>query len=174
LEAVGEGQPVLVTGGTRVDGSVEADAIELLAPGAALPPLAPSVADDHEKQQEEQSSKPEVAPADEPASGAPQSYIKYQFTGIVERLGESAWQVNRQHVTIQDATIIGSIKVGDEIKFEGYYTPTGTFVATRIEGTTNLRHDDGREEPDGGQGTQSDAGSGGTDSGDETEHEGGD
>lgn len=150
------GQPVLVTGITSPEGAVEAQRIDLLLPGAALPPLAPSA----EEQQHEldEGSEPAL-----PSSGAdlggndqPQPYITYQFTGVVERMGASVWQINRQEVSVGNATIIGAIKVGGEIRFEGYYSPNGTLIATWIEAASNLRHDDGREDPQQGDSSGSD------------------
>jgi hypothetical protein len=142
-----EGEPVLVFGVTQGDGVVVAERVTLLPPRAALPPLAPSMV--HDDEQESQTEPPR---SDSALSDGPPAYVTYQFTGIVERLGTNVWQINRQRVLVQEAAILGSIKVGSEIWFEGYYARDGTFVATRIESTTNLRHDDGRHEGQGSGG----------------------
>lgn len=165
--AILEGQPVLVSGVTRGDGIVVASVIRLLREGTALPPLGPSLDEAGEHQAGEPQDESEGTQPVPAAANSSPPYVTYQFTGIVEKFGTDTWQVNQQQVSVVGAIIIGSIDVGSEIKFEGYYVPNGTFVATRIEATSDLRHDDGesdaqvapesRSNEDAGQGSDQEA-----------------
>jgi hypothetical protein len=164
-ESIIAGQPVLVSGTTRADGTVEASDIQLLLPGAALPPLGPSAQVRGLSLETPHAEESQDAAPDRLPSGAPPTYTTYEFTGIVERLGTAQWQVNQQQVDVTSAVVVGAIKVGSEIKFEGYYAPDGSFIATRIEATANLHHDDGRKEHEAGSSAQpSEGGDAGGDS----------
>lgn len=172
-----EGAPVLITGSTRSDGVVEALRVQVLQPGVALPPLEPS---EHGSAfaspgQEESGTATPLAPVQ---SGTPSPATNgrlhsYVFTGIVESMGNSVWRINGQTVYLDQPLILGSVKVGTQVTFEGYYSTDGRYVVTRIQvQSTPSSQGAGSESGSGGNsgsgsggGSGSGSGGGGSDDG---------
>ncbi len=179
-EAVSVGAPVMVRGWTRADGLVAAESITLLAPGAPLPPLRPSEGEDSSDENE-----PRGTPGAEPdsISSTPETEKEgnqqtFEFRGVLESIQpDGGLIINGQPVRIAaDAEFIGEPRVGNLVKFEGYYAPDGTFVATKIEfasadgqpsegGGGSGGEDEGGEE-DSSSSSGSGGGDGGSDGGD--------
>lgn len=135
--AIAEGSPVSIAGYTRSDGAVEARRVDVLGPGVPLPPLEPSESEEERPTADAQGSGviPTATPrpvdaGPEPATQAPQSFA---FSGVVQSMGDTTWRINGQTVYVDQAAILGTVKVGSEVKLEGYYDPNGSFVVTMIQ-----------------------------------------
>lgn len=124
---IAAGEPVVITGLTRIDSTVEAQGVRLLQPGSSLPPLQPS---DTEGEVPNRGYSPTVP--SEQSSKISQARQAYQFSGVVESMQAGAWRINGQLVYPDQATFIGSVKVGSPVKFEGYYNADGKFVVTQL------------------------------------------
>ena len=169
---VNEGVPVVITGVTRSDGVVEAQSVRLLQPGAALPPLEPSQEDDDDEGEE--GSAVGIVPL---TSGShsplpPEDHDTYEFTGIVDSMGASVWRINGSPVFVEGATIVGVVRVGTEVRFEGYYDPAGRFVVTSMEVETEvLQRSDGSEDESASESDGSESEDGSDDDKSESESE---
>lgn len=125
--AIGAGEPVVITGLTRNDSTVEAQGVQLMQPGSSFPPLEPSGNEDQPAV-----SAPGLTVSGSQSSPAAPSQASYTFTGIVESMQAGTWRINGQPVFMDQATIIGSAKEGSSVKFDGYYSTDGRFVVTRL------------------------------------------
>jgi hypothetical protein len=134
------GSPVVIDGVTGVNGVVEAERVQVLLSGAPLPPLEPS---DEDGGKPTAVLPPSVGPSRQ-GSTVPEGHDAEQhtftFTGTVEFIGEPAWRINGQAVYVDAAGIVGSVKVGSDVSFEGYYGADGRFIVTRIEAGDNPRN----------------------------------
>src|SRR5512138_3348876 len=91
-QAIAAGLPVIVSGITRPDGVVQAQQVQVLQPGASLPPLEPSENSDHEGQTHTEEGEAPATPASAPtpsatmqsSSGAGATHTTYQFSGVVQ------------------------------------------------------------------------------------------
>ncbi len=156
--AISDGAPLAVTGVTGADGLVRAQQIQVLQPGAALPPLEP--AHDAEYQiggsgeQSGHNATP-VAPSPQPGNPTPQpTYAIYEFSGVVQSMQGNVWQINGQTVYMDGASVTGSIQIGTIVRFKGHYLSDGRFIVTSIQahsGTSNDKHDSGGS-GEGGEG----------------------
>ncbi len=161
--ALVEGVPVAVGGVTRSDGVVQASSVQLLLPGVPLPPLEPSEMDELVP-----SGGPQN-PGTPPILATPQPGLQptpiaaaqetYQFTGIVESMQVGVWRINGQVVHVDQAQIVGMVRLGSVVQFQGYFSSDNKFVATRIQVVLNPVHDSGKGKGDSGGG--SGGGSGG-------------
>lgn len=165
-DAIANSAPVTIAGVTRNDGVVQAIQVQLLGPGVALPPLEPSEQQEEatKDEHEDSGSTPGIAatpPAGSPSRPASEDRQPHEFTGVVQSLGVNEWRINGQTVYVQGATIMGTVKVGTEVKFEGYYGADGRFVVTQLQVTSNITHNDnkGGEGSDGSSDSGSDDGS---------------
>jgi hypothetical protein len=168
---IADGAPVTVTGTTRDDGLVEAQQIQVLQPGSALPPFEPSDNQDQATSGsgEDSGGMPaQVGSATPQPSQSPQpssERTSYQFSGVVESAQGSAWRINGQPVYVDGAQIKGKVRIGSIVKFEGYYGADGRFIVTSIEadssssntnqggkGSDGSSGGSGGEKPDGGGG----------------------
>ena len=137
-DTLNDGAPVMVAGVTRSDGVVEAREIQLLQPGVALPPLEPSENEEHSAGGGQEDSGPVSTPfviatplpGSQQSGGEPKSY---QFSGVVESVQGNEWNINGQTVYVDQALILGRVRIGSAVKFEGYYSSDGRFMVTRIE-----------------------------------------
>jgi len=150
--AVNDGEPVTVIGVTRPDGVVDAQQIQLLQPGVALPPLEPS--EPHEQgDHESESDGHTVTPAPPPAAtlpatqpqGAASQPSTYQFSGVVQSMQGNVWTINGQSVYLDAAQVDAQVTVGSSVRFHGYYGADGRFIVTSIE----LRSNDSGGKQDG-------------------------
>jgi hypothetical protein len=138
-DSIAAGSPVMVSGTTRANGVVEASRLELLGAGVSLPPLEPSEPEDLQPDSGGQESgavpahQPSAGSAGSPSAGA--EHRSFEFSGVVETMGESAWRINGQLVYVDKAAVFGTVKVGSNVKFQGYYDTGGRFVVTKIEST---------------------------------------
>jgi hypothetical protein len=135
-DAIGEGSPVVVSGTTRADGVVEASRLELLSAGVSFPPLEPSGLEDLQPDSAGQESG--GVPAQQPGAALPSAgaeHRSFEFSGVVESMSRSAWRINGQLVYVDKAAVFGTVKVGSDVRFQGYYDAGGRFVVTRIEST---------------------------------------
>lgn len=129
------GSPVNIIGITRPGGIVEAQEIQLLGSGASLPPLEPS--DNNETELKSGTAVPTpILPTISPQSPGNGSQI-FEFHGVVNSILGSTWVINSQSVIVTGAQIQGTILPGAVILFQGYYTPDGRFIATKIEIQSN-------------------------------------
>ncbi len=132
---IGASEPVMITGVTGPDGTVVAQNVQLLQPGVALPPLEPS---GNEAQETDggtaaSSGQPTTVPpiVSTPLTSSQQQ--TYRFTGVVGAMQASAWVINGQAVYVDQAQIIGDVKVGSIVTFEGYYSSVGRFEVTQVD-----------------------------------------
>jgi hypothetical protein len=131
--AITNSAPVMVIGVTRNDGVVEAQEIQLLQPGAPLPPFEPS---DNEHGNLKSISTPAVqedhgTPVPRLSNSAnPQA--SYEFSGVVESMENGLWTINGQSVRVDRAQVDGNIQVGTAVQFQGYYDSNGEFIASKV------------------------------------------
>ena len=129
--------PVTVIGTTRSDGVLEADQIRSLQPGSMLPPLGPSNNNSNSGGQKAVSTllpirteSPIVLQTPVAPSAAPQSFA---YTGVLQKEEGMNWTINGQSVSVDQAQVTGKIDLGSVVRFEGYYSDSGSFVVTTIE-----------------------------------------
>jgi len=160
-EMVTVGAPVTVIGHTNSQGFVEVDILEVLGPGASLPPLEPSEkefsgVDENEGQSLNGNQQPEQL-----------GEMTYEFKGVVEAMNSNIWTINSQRVNVEFAENKSSVPLGAIAEFEGYYSIDGQFIVTKIEIKSSGLFDriqlDGSGKGSGGDNTKS--GDGGGDSG---------
>ena len=132
------GEPVQVNAGVRVvgitqaDGSVLAEIIELLPPGATLPDaeredgIQPT---DNIPSPTSENEAPEVKPTREVQE--PESEVK--FNGVLDVLDDKFWTVNGVRSDLTTAEVEGTPVVGASVTVEGYFNETGVFVVTKIK-----------------------------------------
>jgi hypothetical protein len=175
---ISEGAPVLITGRTNGDGFVEAQQIHLIQPGGPLPPLEPSE-DLEQKDNGGPVSTPgivsTVSPSGQGSQNSNQGYKSYQFSGVVQSMGKDVWVINGQSVNTNRAAMIGNIKVGSDVKFNGYFESDGTFVVTTLEdintdNNKNPKRNDSGGSSGGNTGQNQPGGGEGGDSGEDTGH----
>lgn len=166
------GVPINVTGITRSDGVVEAQQIQVLQPGASLPPLEPSESNQESHGQgEEGEGAPTLVASPTPSasksgtSGSETEHVSYQYSGVIQSMQGNVWTINGQVVHVDAAQISGQATVGSIVRFSGYYNSDGTFVVTVVEpqsGGSGNKHSPsgGGEGGDSGQGGDSGEGSG--------------
>ncbi len=147
--AITASAPVIVTGITRSDGTVEAEQIQLLAPGAPLPPFEPSENSEESGHSNSSPSTPvtQVVPmvggtsSPETQSTSPSGPrnppTSYEFSGIVDSMQNGIWTINGQTVHVDQAAINGNVQIGSAVKFQGYYDANGTFVVSNLVVTSN-------------------------------------
>lgn len=160
-DTVSVGAPVMVIGHTNAQGFVEVDTLDVMGPGASLPPLEPS---------ETNSSEEHPEPGSEPeASGNQQpehlGEMSYEFQGVVEAINGNIWTINGQRVNVEFAENKSPVSVGVIAEFEGYYSTNNQFIVTKIEvkssGLFNRIQLDGSEKDSGGNNNKSGGGGGG-------------
>jgi uncharacterized membrane protein YgcG len=128
-DAVPVGAPVMVIGHTNEQGFVEIDTLDVMGPGASLPPLEPSemeISDD----EEQQAGEPEVNGNQQPEQ---LGEMTYEFQGVVEAKNGDIWTINGQRVNVEFAKNQVTVPEGVIVEFEGYYSVDGQFIATQIE-----------------------------------------
>ncbi len=120
VETISFGAPVSVVGRTNTQGFIQAQSINLLEPGASLPPLESEELEEH---REENSSDDD-------------EYVErrtYKFRGVVTSQQEDIWIINGQRVNVTQAEIRETIVPGDIVEFEGYYNENRDFIVIKIE-----------------------------------------
>lgn len=135
---ISAGAPVTVTGVTRPDGVVEAQDVQVLQPGASLPPLEPSEAEEHgDSKSGEDGHTATATPVPGVTPQVPaeseSEHTTFQFSGVVQSMDGMLWRINGQPVYVDKAQITGQITLGSIVRFQGYYTTDGKFVVTTIE-----------------------------------------
>ncbi len=171
---VTDGAPVVIVGTTRSDGVVEAQQVQLLQPGSALPPFEPSENETEENGEELPNgiSIPSSSATSQPAQPEPQQNesgrTSYQYTGVVESMVDGVWHINGQPVYVDQAGIKGNVTVGSRVEFEGYYGQDGKFVVTTVQIVSDSEHrdssdggSDGQQNPGGDSGGEGSNGGGG-------------
>jgi hypothetical protein len=165
---IADGAPVSVTGVTRADGVVEAQQIQVLQPGASLPPLEPSENNEQDSQgSTEGGGGISATPVASPTAGATQlgpaspesEQTTYQFSGVVQSMQGNLWRINGQPVYVDAAQIGGQVGIGSMVRFQGYYNADGNFTVTSIEPQT--RNSAGNHGGSGGSGGSDGGGEGG-------------
>ncbi len=160
------GVPVTVVGVTRANGVVDAQEIQLLQPGAQLPPFEPSDAGNQAGTGGSSggtlvlpggvsTSVPSASATKVPGSTIQQTgstFKPFQFSGVVESMKGNAWNINGQVVTMDEAVITGSANIGSVVSFVGYYSAEGKFVVTTLQVKTIPAHSDRGGKGGGGQG----------------------
>ncbi len=158
---VNDGAPVTVSGVTRPDGIVEAQQIQLLQPGASLPPLEPSEGNEQSDSESEggHAVAPTVSPTQLPATtqqapaAAGSTQTTYQFSGVVQSMQSNVWTINGQPVYVDSAQIDGQVTIGSIVRFQGYYRADGRFMVTTMEpqsSNSGGKHDGEGGSDDGG------------------------
>jgi hypothetical protein len=130
-DPVSIGAPVMLIGHTNAQGFVEVDTLEVLGPGASLPPLEPSQLGSMEGEEPEQhTGEPEVSNAGQPEQPGD---LTFEFKGVVESMNGNLWTINGQQVNVEFAENSSPVSVGVLVEFEGYYSVDGQFIVTKIE-----------------------------------------
>ena len=157
-----DGAPVIVVGTTGINGEVNAQQIQLLQPGSALPPFEPSHKGENGDSgipQPPGSSLGPVVPPTPRTQPSEEQQTTYEFSGVVQSIQGNTWQINGQMVSLGNAAITGQVKVGSIVKFQGYYSPDGRFIVTSVQyrtGNSDNKHNNG-----GSGGSSGGGGSGG-------------
>jgi Domain of unknown function (DUF5667) len=136
-----DGAPVIVTGVTGNNGVVEAQNVQLLQSGGPLPPFGPSenVESNSNGEHDDGNAIPTPVIVVTPGSGVSgsqkliQGQITYQFSGVVQSQQKDVWIINGQSVSMDQVGVVGGIKIGSVVKFDGFYDTDGRFVVTKIE-----------------------------------------
>ena len=130
-DPVSIGAPVIVIGHTNAEGFVEADTLEVLGPGASLPPLEPSHMESFEvEESDEHAGEPGPSGGQRPEQ---LGNLTYEFKGVVESINGNLWTINGQKVNVEFAENLSPVSVGVLVEFEGYYSIDGQFIVTKIE-----------------------------------------
>jgi len=125
------GTPVIVIGHTNAQGFVEVDTLEILSPGASLPPLEPSFSDSPDDEDSQGHDEEPEMNGDEQSEE--EGKKTYDFQGVVESMDGNIWTINGQRVNVEFAESKDAISVGALVEFEGYYSTIGEFLVTKIE-----------------------------------------
>ncbi len=132
-EQVVVGAAVRVRGQTQGDGSVVAERIQLLSPGANVP----VVGDDSIEEEENKGQEQEVEDNSGKGSGGEATQTpqprKTSFEGAVSAMETHLWIVNGIVVNVGNAEIKGTLRIGALAKVEGYFNSSGVFIAEKIE-----------------------------------------
>jgi len=139
--AVSSSAPVAVIGMTGSNGILEADEIQELQPGVLLPPLGPSEnrgGGDENAQIATpgfvQTQSPGTQQATVATTSQPRSTSQsFAFKGVVENIQGNVWVINGQKVYVDQAEVNGRVDVGAIVKFQGFYSEDGKYVATDIQ-----------------------------------------
>jgi PAS domain-containing protein len=138
-EKITDSAPVFVIGITRSDGAVEAHQIQLLQPGAPLPPFEPSGSGEHGNLNPAStpiiSSTPDTSATQSSEPG--HSHTTYDFSGIVESMQDGIWTINGQPVHVDQNQVRGNVQIGSAVKFQGYYDSNGEFIVSNLDVTSN-------------------------------------
>ena len=130
-DPVSIGAPVMVIGHTNTQGFVVADTLEVLGPGASLPPLEPSQGESAEiEEAEDHGGEPEISGNQQPEQ---LGNLTYEFKGVVESMSGNLWTINGQEVNVEFAENTSPVSIGVLVEFEGYYSVDGRFIVTKIE-----------------------------------------
>ena len=178
---ISAGAPVMIMGNTSSNGIVEAQKVQLLQPGGPLPPLEPSENSETnasgEQENNNSASTPAPAitqiPVGSGSQGSAPGKQPYQFSGVVQSMTNNVWVINGQTIYTDQAKIIGDIKVGSVVKFDGNFDSDGKFLVTTVEditpGNTSPHRNNSGSNPSGnsgsGSGDHEQPGGGGGDSG---------
>ncbi len=172
---INDGAPVTVTGITRPEGVVEAQQIQLLQPGASLPPLEPSEVNEHGDSELPEGSGQLPVPTISPTlpvtgtpavpSGSVPNRTTYRFSGVVQSMQGNVWTINGQPVYVDAAQIDGQVTVGSIVRFEGYYSTDGRLVVTTMEPQVGSSSGGSGEKQGGSDGPGEGGGSEGGDGG---------
>lgn len=164
-DTVPVGAPVMVIGHTNAQGFVEVDTLDVMGPGASLPPLEPSemeVSDD----EEQHTGEPDVSGNQQPEQ---LGEMTYEFRGVVEAKNGDIWTINGQRVNVGYAENKVTVPEGVIVEFEGYYSVDGQFIVTQIEIKSSGLLDniglEGSSKNSDGSSKKSDGGSGGGENG---------
>jgi hypothetical protein len=169
-----EGAPVSVSGVTSVNGVVQAQQIQVLQAGVALPPLEPSEHSESEVGVPEGESSSVATPASpstpQPtqsrqggASSSPTAPTTYQFSGVVQSMQGNTWRINGQTVYVDTSLVGVQAQVGSIVKFQGYYGSDGRFIITSLQarpGNSDNKQGEGGSSNDSGGGGESEGGDG--------------
>jgi len=125
------GAPVMVIGHTNAQGFVEVVTLEVLGPGASLPPLEPSQWESVEiEEAEDHDNEPEISGNQQPEQ---LGNLTYEFKGVVESMSGNLWTINGQQLNVEFAENSSPVSIGELVEFEGYYSVDGQFIVTKIE-----------------------------------------
>ena len=168
-----QGAPVTVTGMTRLDGVVEAHQIQVLQPGASLPPFEPSERNEAHDSEDGEDGAHGAVPTSQPAPDAtrqasPQpasTQTTYQFSGVVQSIQGDRWTINGQPVYVDSAQIDLQVTVGAIVRFQGYYGEDGRFMVTTVEPYS--AHSGDRHNGSDGSGDHSSGGEGESEGGED-------
>ncbi|MGB7876968.1 MAG: DUF5667 domain-containing protein, partial [Anaerolineales bacterium] len=125
-DSVSVGAPVMVIGHTNAQGFVEVDTLDVLGPGASLPPFEPSEGGEPQ----EHGNAPDVNGDQQPEK---LGELTHEFQGVVEAINGNIWTINGQRVNVEFAENRSSVSIGVIAEFEGYYSMDNQFIVTKIE-----------------------------------------
>lgn len=130
-EPVSIGAPVMVVGHTNAQGFVEVDTVEVLGPGASLPPLKSSHGESAEIEvEEDHAEEAGISSGQQPEQ---LGNLSYEFKGVIEAMSGNVWTINGQQVNVEFAEKASPVTVGVLVEFEGYYSTDGQFIVTKID-----------------------------------------
>lgn len=165
-----ESAPVVVIGITRGD-AVEAQEIQLLQPGAPLPPFQPSGTGEQHGNLNPVSTPmtqatPNIGTPVPQSSGSQDQHSSYEFSGVVQSMQNGIWTIDGQPVHVDQAEISGNVQIGSSVSFQGYYDANGDFIASNLqltssEETSAPHHNNGNNNGSGASSPTQGSGEGG-------------
>ena len=125
------GAPVMVIGHTNAQGFVEVDTLDVMGPGASLPPLEPSRLENSDSEDSQDHGEEPEFNDNQPSEQ--EEKMTYEFQGVVEAMEGNIWTINGQRVNVEFADSTDIVSVGALVDFKGYYSNAGEFIVTTIE-----------------------------------------
>lgn len=166
------GSAVTVSGQTDTNGQVIAQAVVTLPAGSLVPVGEPEKSDDHKQDSTPEGSStdtPEVPSGEDTETGHDQrdaSGSSFHLDGTIQSIQGNILIVDGRTIYVDPGLAQGTLAVGARVEVNGYFTPDGRFVVTRIE----IKQSESEGSSDGSK-DDSSHDDGSTDSGD---HSGGD
>ena len=125
------GAPVMVIGHTNAQGFVEVDTLDVMGPGASLPPLEPSRLESSDSEASQDHGEEPEFNDNQPSEQ--EEKTTYEFQGVVEAMDGNIWTINGQRVNVEFAESTDTVSAGALVDFKGYYSSAGEFLVTTIE-----------------------------------------
>jgi hypothetical protein len=125
--------PVRVEGLTQADGSVLAVKIELLSPDASLPEVENESGDDSIPANENGSGPGSGEGTPSPAMTHTPEPDEFKFDGVLNVTNGEFWTINGVSSDVSHAEVEGTPAVGSVVTVEGYFSPDGMFIVTKIK-----------------------------------------
>ena len=155
-EPITVGMAVTVNGMTTLDGSVDAQRINIVPAGQKFIPT-PKPENENESEGGESRQGTEASPSSgneaNDSGKNSESGEKSKVEGVIQSISGNVWIVNDQTVNVSGAEMVGTPALGVTVTIEGYVDANGVFVATKvIFGSGDGGGDGGGKDGEGGGG----------------------